>query len=133
MYARTPSPTALYTGTIAVPRDPAARAAFQAAPGYQAALDNAATVAATQRAERAGLDSDAVPSLVEYFRNVGRFPDLSLLQGGGGAPGGGSAGFAGPGAAVATPGGFGVSSNALLLLGGAVVVGAFLLMRGGKR
>jgi len=76
--SRTPTPDAetgigFYTGTVAVPRDPALQPSPET---LAAATSSAQQLAAQQRADVYGVDPGA---LSDYYVEQGRFPDLTQL------------------------------------------------------
>lgn len=131
VFSRQPSATGLYTGTIAVPRDQPrdSTGAFIFSETQKAALDHAQELAATQRVQRAGLGSEAIPIVRDYYNETGRWPDLSVsvggVSGGAGAPGGK------PGGGVTEAGVFGGMSPTVLAIGAAALLAGVLIF--GKR
>jgi hypothetical protein len=121
----------LYTGTIAVPRDQPrdSTGAFVFSATQQAALDHAQELAATQRVERAGLGSEAIPIVRDYYAQNGRWPDLSVSVGG--VSGGAGSSPAGKPGAITEASMFGGMSPAVLAIGAAALLAGVLIF--GKR
>ena len=125
VFNRQPSATGLYTGTIAVPRDQPrdSTGAFILSATQTAAKDHAEELAATQRAQRAGLGSEAIPILRDYYNETGRWPDLSVNVSGGQGAGSGAPGSP----KVQQAGLFGGMSPTVLAIGAAALLAGVLL------
>lgn len=113
--------TALLTGTIAVPRSTPrdSSGALLLSPEQTARVATAQGLAADQRVQRYGLPEGSREVLLDYYREVGRFPDLEQFAAGGGAGNfseGGVLGSSGP--TLAGLGGMSMNLWILLSIGG---------------